>query len=56
MMMMMILGGVGRVVAGAELENVCERRNEEQYQFQEKFLRSAHAEKKWNDEQELYFN
>lgn len=30
MMMMMILGGVRRIVAGAELENVRERRNEEQ--------------------------
>lgn len=30
MMMMMILGGVTRIVAGAELENVRERRNEEQ--------------------------
>lgn len=30
MMMMMILGGMRRIVAGAELENMRERRNEEQ--------------------------
>lgn len=42
--MMMILVGVARVVARAELENVSECRHEEQQQLEEELLRRSEAE------------
>lgn len=55
-MMMMELGGVARIVAGAELKDVRERWYEEEQQLEEEFLRGANAEEERNDEQKLYFD
>jgi len=56
MMMVMVLGAVGRVVAGAELEDVRERGDEEQQQLQEELLRSTDAEQERDDEEELHLD
>lgn len=49
-MMMVKFSGLVRIIAGAELKYMSERRDEEEQQFQEKFFGSAHAEKEWNYE------
>lgn len=48
MMMMVILGALVRIVTGAEFEYMSECRNEEEQQFKEEFLGSAHTEEKRN--------
>lgn len=55
-MVMMVLGGVGGVIAGAELEDVRERGDEEQQQLQEELLRGADAKQERNHEHELHFD
>lgn len=52
-MMMVVLGAVRGIIAGAELEDVGERRYEEEQQLQEQLLRGAHAEQERYHEHEL---
>lgn len=55
-MMVMELGRVTRVKAGAQLEDVRERRDEEEKQFQEELLRGAYAEEERNNEHKLHLD
>lgn len=53
----MIADAVGpRIVAGAELEDVSERGDEEEQQLEEELLRGADAKQKRNHKQKLHFD
>lgn len=50
---MMVLGGVARVIARAQFEHVCECRNQEEQQLQKQFLGCTDAEQEWYYEEKF---
>lgn len=52
-MMMVIPIRFGRVIARAQLENMCKSWHEEKHDFQEKFLRYSNPEEEGYDEQKF---